>query len=236
VDDEMENDRVRMEVRGGVRLLTLNRPEKLNAADLSMQRTLVERWKSIEADDQARAVVVTGAGRAFCAGGDLSLVDALAAGNEGLQQELSLIHRQLLTAMLETDLPVIAAVKGAAVGFGAELLALCDIVVMAEGAFLSDPHVKYGLPPSPACQLVWPSLTSVAVAKELLMTGRRVECGEALRLGLINRITPWGEELKVALRIAEELAGLPFSGLMAVKRAFNRPMVEQTRHDESGSL
>jgi enoyl-CoA hydratase len=235
VDDDMENDRVRMEARGGVRLLTLNRPEKLNAADLSMQRALVERWRSIQTDDQARAVVITGAGRAFCAGGDLSLVDALADGDESLQRELSLIHRQLLTAMLETDLPVIAAVRGAAVGFGAELLALCDIVVMAEGAFLSDPHVKYGLPPSPACQLVWPSLTSVAIAKELLMSGRRVEAGEALRLGLVNRITPRGEELNVALRMAEELAALPVSGLIAVKRAFNRPLVEQTWRDESDS-
>jgi enoyl-CoA hydratase len=125
-------------------------------------------------------------------------------------------------------------VQGAAVGFGAELLALCDIVVMAEGAFLSDPHVTYGLPPSPACQLVWPYLTSVAVAKELLMSGRRVEAGEALRLGLVNRITARGEELNVALRIAEELAGLPVSGLVAVKRAFNRPLVEQARGDESG--
>src|ERR1035438_7388926 len=76
-----------------------------------------------------------------------------------------------------------------AVGFGAELLALCDVVIMAEGAFLSDPHVTYGLRPSPACQLVWPHLTSVAVAKELLMSGRRVEASEALRLGLVNRIT-----------------------------------------------
>jgi len=230
----MDDERVRMESRGAVRVLTLNRPEKLNAADLPMQRSLVECWQSIQDDDQVRAVVLAGAGRAFCAGGDLSLVQALEAGDETLQRELSLIHRQLLTSMLGTDLPVIAAVKGAAVGFGAELLALCDIVVMAEGAFLSDPHVTYGLNPSPACQLVWPYLTSVAVAKELLMTGRRVDASEALRLGLINRITERGEELTEALRIAAELAALPVSGLVAVKRAFNRPLVEQARRDGFG--
>lgn len=140
-----------MEVRGALRVLTLNRPDKLNAADLSMQRALLECWQNIQSDDQVRAVVLTGAGRAFCAGGDLSLVDQLAAGNAALQEELSFIHRGLLTAMLETDLPVVASVRGAAVGFGAELLALCDIVVMAEDAFLSDPHVAYGLNPSPAC-------------------------------------------------------------------------------------
>jgi enoyl-CoA hydratase len=234
VGGNMNDERVRMETRGGIRVLTLNRPDKLNAADLPMQRSLVECWQSIEEDVQARAVVLAGAGRAFCAGGDLSLVRELDAGNETLQQELSLIHRQLLTSMLETDLPVIAAVKGAAVGFGAELLALCDIVVMAEGAFLSDPHVTYGLRPSPACQLVWPHLTSVAVAKELLMSGRRVEASEALRLGLVNRITARGEELTEALRIAAELAALPVSGMVAVKRAFNRPLVEQARRDGFG--
>jgi enoyl-CoA hydratase len=227
----MGDERVLTEDRGTVRVLTLNRPDKLNAADLSMQRSLVQCWRDIEEDGTVRAVVLTGAGRAFCAGGDLSLVDQLAAGNDALQEELSLIHRHLLTAMLETDLPVIASVRGAAVGFGAELLALCDIVVMAEGAFLSDPHVAYGLNPSPACQLVWPHLTSVAVAKELLLSGRRVDAAEALQLGLVNRITARGEELTVAVRMAEELAAFPVSGVVAVKRAFNRPFVEQYRRE-----
>jgi enoyl-CoA hydratase len=225
----MSKVRVRLEARGAVRLLTLNRPEKLNAADLPMQRSLVDCWQTIHNDKNARAVVLTGAGRAFCAGGDLSLVHELGTGNEVLQEELSSIHRQLLSAMLETDLPVIAAVNGAAVGFGAELLALCDIVLMAEGAFLADPHVKYGLRPSPACQLMWPHLTSVAVAKELLMSGRKVDAGEAMRLGLINRITPRGEELRVALRMADDLAALPISGVASVKKAFNRVLVEQAR-------
>jgi enoyl-CoA hydratase len=228
------NERVRMETRDQICVLTLNRPDKLNAADVAMQRSLVECWQAIQRDESVRAVVLTGAGRAFCAGGDLSLVQALSSGNDELQQELSRIHRDLLSAFLETDLPVIAAVQGAAVGFGAELLALCDIVVMAEGSFLSEPHVKYGLPPSPACRLVWPYLTSVGVAKELLMTGRRVEAGEALQLGLINRITPRGEELHAALRLATDLAALPIGGLAAVKRAFNQPLVEQSGRDDFG--
>ena len=217
-----------------ITILTLDRPANRNALSRAMLLALEDQLSAIATDGRLRAVVLAGAGRAFCAGGDLSLVRELDAGNETLQQELSLIHRQLLTSMLETDLPVIAAVKGAAVGFGAELLALCDIVVMAEGAFLSDPHVTYGLRPSPACQLVWPHLTSVAVAKELLMSGRRVEASEALRLGLVNRITARGEELTEALRIATELAALPVSGMAAVKRAFNRPLVEQARRDGFG--
>jgi enoyl-CoA hydratase len=230
----MDEERVRMETRGQVCVLTLNRPDKLNAADLPMQRSLVECWKKIQKNDGMRAVVLTGAGRAFCAGGDLSLVEELGSGNDELQRELSETHRELLVAMFETDLPVIAAVKGAAVGFGAELLALCDIVIMAEGGFLSDPHVKYGLPPSPACRLVWPHLTSVGVAKELLMTGRRVEAGEALRLGLINQIVPRGEELHVARRLAGDLAALPVAGVAMVKRAFNRALVEESHRDEFG--
>jgi enoyl-CoA hydratase len=231
-DDTMPEEPVLIEDRGHIRIMTLNRPAKLNAADLAMQRSLLERWLAIAADERIRAVVLTGTGRAFCAGGDFSLLRELAAGNQTVSQELSRINRELLQCMLELDVPVIAAVNGPAVGFGADLLALCDVVVMAEGAFLSDPHVRYGIPASPACQLVWPYLTSRAVAKELLMSGRQVDAGEAARLGLVNRITAPGDEMAEALGIAQDLAALPASGVVAVKRAFNRPLAEQFRLDD----
>jgi enoyl-CoA hydratase len=228
----MPDEPVRMEARGDIRILTLNRPDKLNAADLAMQRLLLERFATIEADQVVRAVVLTGSGRPFCAGGDLSLLRELAAGNQILQRELSDINRELLRCMLELDIPIIAAVNGPAVGFGAALLALCDIVVIAEGAFLSEPHVKYGLPASPACQLVWPHLMSRAVAKELLMSGRNVDAAEALGLGLVNRVTAPDELLSVALRIARDFVALPASGIASIKRAFNRPLAAEARHAE----
>jgi enoyl-CoA hydratase len=229
VDPSILEQPVRMEVRGDLRVLTLNRPAKLNAADLALQRSLLELFLAIEADASVRAVVLTGSGRAFCAGGDLSILRELAGENEELQQELSHINHELLRCMLELDVPVIAAVNGPAVGFGAALVALCDIVVISEGAFLSEPHVTYGLPASPACQLVWPYLMSRAVAKELLLSGRQVEASEALRLGLVNRVTAPGDLLTEAFRIAEELAALPSSGVASIKRAFNRPLVAEAR-------
>jgi enoyl-CoA hydratase len=229
VDGPMPDEPVRIEARGDIRIVTLNRPAKLNAASLAMQRLLLERFATIEADESIRAVVLTGSGRAFCAGGDLSLLRELAAGNQVLQRELSDINQELLRCMLELDVPVIAAVNGPAIGFGAALLALCDIVVIAEGAFVSEPHVKYGLPASPACQLVWPYLMSRAVAKELLMSGRHVEAGEALQLGLVNRVAAPGVLLSEALRTARDFVALPASGLALIKRQFNRPLAEQAR-------
>ena len=215
---------VLVEQRGSVRVLTLNRPEALNAADLRLQRRFLECWQELVGDDRTRVVVLTGAGRAFCAGGDVALLhDAPRA----VREELSRIHRELLPLMLTLPAPIVAAVHGPAVGFGAELVALCDVAVMGRDTFLSDPHVQHGLPASPGCQLVWPYLTSRAQAKELLMTGRRVNAEEALRLGLVNRVTAPGDELGVALELAEELAALPASGVARVKRAFNRPLLDE---------
>jgi len=102
-----------------VRVLTLNRPDKLNAADVELQRRLVECWHEVEEDDGAGAVVLTGAGRAFCAGGDVALLQEVAGGNGPVREELSRLHRALLRAMLTLPVPIVAAVHGPAVGFGA---------------------------------------------------------------------------------------------------------------------
>jgi len=218
-----DRERVISERRASVRVLTLNRPDALNAADLALQRRLLQCWHEVADDADSRAVVLTGAGRAFCAGGDVALIhDA----PRRVREELSHIHRELVPLVLTLPVPIVAAVHGPAVGFGAELVALCDLAVMGHDAFLSDPHVRHGLPASPGCQLVWPHLTSRAVAKELLLTGRRVQAEEALRLGLVNRVTAPGEELQVALALAEELAALPAAGVAQVKRAFNAALVE----------
>jgi enoyl-CoA hydratase len=219
-------ERILSEQRGPVRLLTLNRPDKLNAADLELQRRLLERWQELERGGETRAVVLAGAGRGFCAGGDVALLEQVGSNRE-LRAELGRIHRELLRAMLALPLPVVAAVQGPAVGFGAELAALCDVVVMGRDAYLCDPHVRHGLPPSPGCQLVWPHLTSRAVAKELLLTGRRIGAEEAVQLGLVNRLAEPGQELAVALEIAQALAALPASGVAAAKEAFNRPVLEE---------
>jgi enoyl-CoA hydratase len=221
----MESDRVLSERRGRVRILTLNRPEKLNAADVEMQRQLNQRWHEINGDDDVGAVVLTGAGRGFCAGGDLSLLLDLAADHP-IRLDLGVIHRDLLHLMLSLPVPIIAAVQGPALGFGAELVALCDLVVMGREAYLGDPHVRYGVGASPGLQLVWPALTSLALAKELLLTGRQVDAEEAVRIGLANRVTTPGEELTTALDLAEQLAALPRDGVSHTRCGLNRALLE----------
>ena len=222
-------ERVLLERRGRLRILTLHRPEKLNAADLAMQRRLVERFDELAVDADTRVVVLTGAGRAFCSGGDLTLV-----GEQDLRvrDELSRIHDSLMRGMLGLAAPIVAAIHGPAVGFGAELAALCDLVVMDRDAFLSDPHVLHGLPPSPGCQLVWPHLMSRRVAMDLLRSGRRVGADEALRLGLVNRVTAPGDALQVALDLAASLALLPESAVAALKRTFNRSFLDEMERQE----
>jgi enoyl-CoA hydratase len=214
---------------GTVRTLVLNRPGKLNAADLEMQQSLLRALQEESADPKVRAIVLTGAGKAFSAGGDREIVRKKAAGELDPVAEVALakVHVDTITTMLGLGIPVIAAVNGLAIGYSAGLVAMCDLVVMGEGAFLSDPHVTFGIPATTATQLMWPLLTSYAMAKELLMSGRKIFAEEALRLGLANRMCAAGDELKVALELADMFAALPRSGVETTKRNCNRPLIEE---------
>ncbi len=224
-----EQESVLVESSGAIRILTLNRPEKLNAADLEMQQRVPQCVQAIqEEDDEARALVLTGAGRGFSAGADLSVVRRnYATGEEALREELNRIYNETVTSLLSLPIPVIAAVHGPAIGWGATLVALSDVVVMSEEAFLSEPHVKYGLGCDPICQMIWPRLTSQTTAKELLMSGRQVSAAEALRLGLANQVRPTGQDVSTALEIAQSFLEMPKSGVAGVKRSFNQPLLEE---------
>jgi enoyl-CoA hydratase len=219
-------DLVLAESVGTIRILTLNRPDKLNAADLALQQGLVARLAETAADPSVRAVILTGAGRLFCAGGDRSVAKAAAEGHQPDAAEHSRVYASILHAMLDLPVPIIAAVNGGAIGFGADLVALCDQAVIGEDGYLADPHVLYGLPASPVTQIMWPRLTSHAIAKELLTTGRKVAADEALKLGLVNRIAPRGEEVSTALAIARVYQEVPAASLAATKRALNRPILD----------
>jgi enoyl-CoA hydratase len=226
-------DSVRLESDGVVSIITLDRPEKLNAADYEMQRGFADCWLHIAADPDARSVVVTGAGRAFSAGGDASVLEQVSTGVGDIRAKMSRLTDEILCAILECPLPVVAAVNGLAIGFGASIVATCDLVVMDEAAYLQDPHARLGLPASPGCALVWPALTSRVVAKELLMLGPRISATDAVRLGLANRLVPAGEARAVAVALAHELADIPASGVGAVKHAMNRDLLASLGHRDS---
>jgi enoyl-CoA hydratase len=220
-------DTVLAETCRAVRILTLNRPEKLNAADLVMQRRLLEEIRAVGDDPDVRVLVLTGAGRAFSAGGDREILRQIAEGTCADQEELGRITLGINRAMLELEIPAIAAVNGLAVGFAAGLVALCDLVVMGRSAFLSDPHVQYGIAATPAAQLVWPHLCSSVIARDILMSGRRVHAEEALRIGLCNSVCEDGGERAAALEMAEPYLALPRGGIAATKRAFNQPLLAE---------
>lgn len=223
------SDTVLVETVGAVRVLTLNRPEKLNAANVEMQQTLLAELRKLALHKDLRAVVLTGAGRAFSAGGDRDILNQIAAGTvpADMHAQLGRFHVDTIRTMLALELPVIAAVPGCALGYAAGLVAMCDMVVMGSSAYLGDPHVRFGLAATSAAQLIWPLQCSELVAREILMTGRHVMADEALRLGLCNRICADGDERNVAMELAEQFAGMPPAGIAETKRAFNAPLLAE---------
>ena len=179
---------------GPVRVVTLNRPDDLNATNHVLHAGLAALFPQLDADDEARVAVMTGAGRAFSAGGDFDYIDELSKDPE--LRHLSLTHgRQIVTGMVGCRLPIIAAVNGPAVGLGCSLVALSDVVFMAESAHLADPHVLLGLVAADGGPVVWPLLTSLQLAKEYALTGDRIPAERAAAIGLVNHVCPDDEVL-----------------------------------------
>ncbi|MCH5675577.1 enoyl-CoA hydratase/isomerase family protein [Streptomyces gilvus] len=206
--------------RGPVRLVELNRPDQLNSTSESMHAALAEVWDRIAADDDARAVVLTGRGRAFSAGGNFEVMTRVQR-DEAFRNQSVDEARRIITGMLRCPLPVVAAVNGPAVGLGCSLALLSDIVLVAEGAHLADPHVQVGLVAGDGGALMLPLIVGPARAKELLFLGNRVSAEDAVRLGLANRVVARDEVLDEAIKLAQRLAELPSQALRDTKRAVN---------------
>ena len=209
-----------LDIDGPVRIVTLNRPDELNAANASMHAGLVGLWAQLQADPDAGAVVLTGAGRAFSAGGDFAFMQAQHA-DAAYRAEVFEQSRSILRSMIAFPLPVIAAVNGPAVGLGCSLAVGCDIVLMASRAFLADPHVTVGLVAGDGGAALWPLLTSMLRAKEYLFTGDRIPASVAVELGLANRVVAPEELMTDALALAHRLAAMPRQALQDTKRALN---------------
>ncbi len=209
-----------MDGDGPVRVLTLNRPEHLNAISASMHTSLSCVWRELAADTDARCVVLTGAGRAFSAGGDLNTISSLQMDPQERRRQLK-DAGTIVGEMLRFPLPIVAAVNGAAVGLGCSLALLADLVYMSHSAYLADPHVRIGLTAGDGGAALWPLLTSVLRAKEFLYTGDRVSAEDAFTLGLATRIFPDSELLGAAMSMAHRLASLPSQAIQSTKQAIN---------------
>jgi enoyl-CoA hydratase len=211
---------VRIEADGPVRIVRLNRPEQLNATNEDLHLGLTRVFPMLSADADARVAVITGEGRAFSAGGDFQLLDRMIKDRE-LRRTTIAEGRELVLNMIRCRVPVIAAVNGPAVGLGCSVVALSDIVYMAESAYLSDPHVTVGLVAADGGPLTWPLQMSLLLAKEYAFTGERIGAARAKEIGLANHVCPDGEVLSAALAAAHKIAVLPRQAVEATKRALN---------------
>jgi enoyl-CoA hydratase len=213
-------DEVLVQARGAVRLVTLNRPDVLNAANEAFHGVLARIWRELDAEPDVRAIVLTGAGNAFSAGGDLHLLDRM-VGDTTLRDEIMSEAAEIVRAMTSVRVPIIAAVNGPAVGLGCSLASMSDLVIVEEHAYFADPHVTLGLVAADGGALTWPLLTSLIRAKEFILLGDRLPAAEAMQLGLANRVVPTGTAVTVCLELAGRLAALPPQAVRETKALLN---------------
>jgi len=211
---------IRVERDGPVRIVRLSRPDQLNAVDDALHLALTQLFPQLSADREARVAVITGEGRAFSAGGDFGLLDRMVK-DRALRHDVIAEGRELVLNMVRCRVPIVAAVNGPAVGLGCSVIALSDVVYMAESAYLSDPHVTVGLVAADGGPLTWPLHTSLLLAKEYAFTGDRITAARAAEIGLANHVCPDDEVLPAAIAAAHKIAALPQQAVEATKRVLN---------------
>ncbi|QZY16606.1 enoyl-CoA hydratase/isomerase family protein [Streptomyces decoyicus] len=206
----------------GVSWITLNRPEAMNAVTWEQRERLIGLLADASADPDVRAVVITATGRGFCAGADLR--GSPSAGERVAGDVARMIRggaQRLITAVLDCEKPVVAAVNGTAAGIGAHLALACDLVLAAESARFIEVFVRRGLVPDGGGAYLLPRLIGPQRAKELMFFGDAVPAAEAARWGLVNRVVPDGELAKTAREWAERLAAGPTRALALTKQLVN---------------
>jgi len=207
-----------IENRGAVRILTMNRPEKRNALNAELAQGLLDAIRNADKDDAVGAIVLTGAGQAFCAGADLAEFKQMQ--DPQAQLERAELTMQLHLAFPRIRVPVLTAINGAAMGGGAGLALAGDLAVMAEGAKLGYPETRHGI----VAAIVMANLVRQAGRKaafELVSLGEPVDAARALSLGLVNKVLPGELLLEAAFEIAEKLAAVRRPAMAETKRLFH---------------
>jgi 2-(1,2-epoxy-1,2-dihydrophenyl)acetyl-CoA isomerase len=207
------------EVSERVGVITLNRPDTLNALYDTMREELLQALLQAEDDPGVSCVMITGAGRAFCAGGDIANMVALQTRNDTLQiRERMMVAARLVQQIRQITKPVIAAVNGAAAGAGMNLALACDLRWASEKARFSESFIKIGLVPDWGGMYLLTRVVGVTVAMDLMLTGELIDAAEALRLGVVSRLFPADTFREDALGLARRLAAGPASALARIKQ------------------
>jgi len=212
----MSSGKILVEHNANISTITFNRPDQLNALDPEMVIEFMQLIDEVDHEASTNAIVLTGAGRAFTAGGDVK--------SFGSQHETRVNRRgwHLVHRLLEVEKPIVAMVNGPAIGLGVTIALLCDSVVMADDATIGDPHVSLGLVAGDGAAVILPVLIGPHRAKELLLTGRRITGTEAAAMGMINRAVPAEQLHAAAYDLARAFAAQPVYAARATKMAVNR--------------
>ena len=208
----------------GVLLITINRPEVLNAANERLHRELSQIWSVVDADDSVAVSVITGAGTAFSAGGDLAMVEKMTTDHATVVEQWR-DARAIVEEMLGSVKPIVSAVNGVAVGAGLAVALLADVSIVAASARLSDGHTRLGVAAGDHAAILWPLLCGMAKAKYYLMTAEFIDGAEAERIGLVTRCVPDEDVVTEALAVAERLARGSRTAVQWTKRVLNQWMI-----------
>lgn len=224
----LKTDKAILEIDNAKATVTMNRPERLNAFDIEMWQGLREAAKAIEVEPDLRVVILTGAGRAFCAG--LDIKDApthdgirTGLGFHGSFEAVKYV-RGIFSMYQYLPLPVIAAINGVCIGAGMEIALACDIRLAADTAVFSIPEVVLGIIPDCGGTQRLPRIVGPGKARELIFTGSKIDAAEALRIGLVDHIYPPDQLMGEAVRLAEQIASQSPAAVQAAKRALNMAM------------
>ncbi len=212
---------LRFERQENVLLVTIDRPDStLNAVNEQLHDELTRLFPRLQRERDARVVVLTGSGKAFSAGGDFDWFPELQKA--GRLEHLRLDAKNMIWNLLDVHLPIVCALNGHAMGLGASIALLCDVIFVSEKALIGDPHVKVGIVAGDGGTAIWPLVLGPARAKHYLLTGESIEAQEAERLGLVNFVLPEDELADGAMAYAQRLAaGAPLA-IQYTKQAVNK--------------
>jgi len=210
---------LRFSQSSAVLTVTIHRPDSLNAVNAKLHAELSRVFSEIAQDASVEAVVLTGEGRAFSAGGDIAWFRNITPAQ---LDALFVEARKIIVDLIELPQPIISAINGVAAGLGATLALFCDMIYAADNARISDPHVRIGVTAGDGGAAIWPLLVSLARAKEYLMTGDSLTAAEAERIGLVNHVVPADQLLETAQAMARRLATGSRMAIRSTKASLNK--------------